>query len=96
MALAVMAGCASQPPTSPAAPAATTAAVEEGHAPEQPEQAFARWVKAFAVTAREAGIAEETLRRAFDDLRFVPRVVDLDRRQPEFTQTVWDLSLIHI
>ena len=62
MALAVMAGCASQPPTSPAAPAATTAAVEEGHAPEQPEQAFARWVKAFAVTAREAGIAEETLR----------------------------------
>jgi membrane-bound lytic murein transglycosylase B len=90
MALAVMAGCASQPPTAPAAPAATTAAVEEGRAPEQPEQAFARWVKAFAVTAREAGIAEETLRSAFDDVRFVPRVVDLDRRQPEFTQTVWD------
>ena len=41
-------------------------------------------------TAREAGIAEETLRIAFDDVRFVPRVVDLDRRQPEFTQTVWD------
>lgn len=27
---------------------------------------------------------------AFDDVRFVPRAVDLDRRQPEFTQTVWD------
>ncbi|MBE0550403.1 MAG: lytic murein transglycosylase [Rubrivivax sp.] len=93
MVLAVMAGCASVPPAVPAAPAATSAAVEEGRSlgqPEQPEQAFARWVKAFAATAREAGIAEETLRVAFDDVRFVPRAVDLDRRQPEFTQTVWD------
>ena len=92
MALAVMAGCASVPPAAPAAPAAATAAVEveEGSSLERTEQAFARWVKAFAATAREAGIAEETLRIAFDDVRFVPRVVDLDRRQAEFTQTVWD------
>lgn len=92
MALAVMAGCASVPPAAPAAPAAATAAVEveEGSSLERTEQAFARWVKAFAATAREAGIAEETLRRAFDDARFVPRVVALDRRQAEFTQTVWD------
>lgn len=83
MALAAMVGCASVPTAEPAAPAAPTA-----DAP--PEQAFARWVQAFAATARAAGIAEETLRAAFDDVRFVPRIVDLDRRQPEFTQTVWD------
>ena len=90
MALAVMAGCTSVPPAAPAAPAATTATVEEGPSPEGTEQAFGHWVKAFAATAREAGIAEETLRSAFDGVRFVPRVVELDRRQPEFTQTVWD------
>ena len=92
MARAGMAGGASVPPAAPAAPAAATAAVEveEGSSLERTEQAFARWVKAFAATAREAGIAEETLRRAFDDARFVPRVVALDRRQAEFTQTVWD------
>ncbi|HSM21553.1 MAG TPA: hypothetical protein VK876_05015, partial [Rubrivivax sp.] len=67
MALALMAGCASPPPAAPAAPAATTAAVEaeEGPSLEKSEQAFERWVKAFAATAREAGIAEETLRSAF-------------------------------
>ena len=95
--LAVLAGCASVPPAGPAAPAAAPAstsvaapAVGSPGQPELPAQAFARWVQAFAVTAREAGIAEETLRMAFDDVRFVPRAVDLDRRQPEFTQTVWD------
>ena len=90
VALAVMAGCAFVPSAEPAPPATKTAGVEEVRSDEQPEQAFARWVRAFAATARDAGIAEETLRAAFDDVRFVPRVVDLDRRQPEFTQTVWD------
>ncbi len=96
VALAVMTGCASAPPTAPApapapaAAAAILATTEEGPLPDATEQAFRRWVKAFAATAREAGIAEETLRSAFDGVRFLPRVVDLDRRQPEFTQTVWD------
>jgi membrane-bound lytic murein transglycosylase B len=84
-ALALMAGCASGPLTAPAVPAASATP-----SPEQAEQAFARWIQAFAATAREAGITEATLRAAFDDVRFVPRVVELDRRQPEFTQTVWD------
>ncbi len=55
-----------------------------------PEQDFVRWVQAFAATAREAGITDTTLHAAFDTVRFVPRAVELDRRQPEFTQTVWD------
>jgi len=27
---------------------------------------------------------------AFDDVRYLPRVIELDRAQPEFTRTVWD------
>ena len=91
--LSVMAGCAAVPavpPTAPAAPAATNATGAEVPSPEQPELAFAHWIEAFARAAREAGIAEGTLRAAFDGVRLLPRVVNLDRRQPEFTQTVWD------
>jgi lytic murein transglycosylase len=58
--------------------------------PDAPDQAFARWVQDFAVSARAAGISDATLQDAFDGVRLVPRVVELDRRQPEFTQTVWD------
>ena len=44
----------------------------------------------FRTTARAAGINEATLRVAFADLHYLPRVVELDRAQPEFTRTVWD------
>lgn len=37
-----------------------------------------------------AGIDEATLRVAFDDVQYLPRVVELDRAQPEFTRAVWD------
>ena len=51
---------------------------------------FARWVAAFRTGARAAGIDEATLRAAFDDARYLPRVVELDRTQPELTRTIWD------
>jgi membrane-bound lytic murein transglycosylase B len=54
------------------------------------QQDFARWITDFSVSARAAGIAEETLRVAFDDVQYLPRIVELDRAQPEFTRTVWD------
>ncbi|MBU3898391.1 MAG: lytic murein transglycosylase [Gammaproteobacteria bacterium] len=53
-------------------------------------QKFARWVAQFSSTARAAGIQDETLRIAFDNVRFVPRVIELDRTQPEFTRPIWD------
>jgi membrane-bound lytic murein transglycosylase B len=53
-------------------------------------QGFARWVAEFRATARAAGIGEETLRIAFDDVHYLPRVVERDRAQPEFTRAVWD------
>lgn len=53
-------------------------------------QRFARWIADFSTSARTAGIREATLHSAFDNVRFVPRVVELDRAQPEFTRAVWD------
>lgn len=51
-------------------------------------QNFARWVAELSTSARAAGIDEVTLQIAFDDVRFIPRVFELDRAQPEFTRTV--------
>ncbi len=85
LALALLAGCAAAPTTAPRppAPAPVTA---EAEAP----QGFAQWVADFRTTARAAGIGEATLRGAFDNVQYLPRVVELDRAQPEFTRTVWD------
>jgi len=48
------------------------------------------WIKAFRPTALEAGITEQTFDRAMGDVSFVPKVVDRDRNQSEFTKTIWD------
>ena len=53
-------------------------------------QSFDRWVAEYRVFARAAGIDEATLHIAFDNIRFVPRVIELDQAQPEFNRTVWD------
>lgn len=51
---------------------------------------FAQWLASFRASALAAGIDEATLRQALDDARLLPRVVELDRAQPEFTRAVWD------
>ncbi|SDO69643.1 lytic murein transglycosylase [Rhodoferax sp. OV413] len=55
-----------------------------------PQQGFVRWVDGFRATARAAGISEATLHAALDNIQYLPRVVELDRAQPEFNRTVWD------
>ncbi|MDH4393092.1 MAG: lytic murein transglycosylase [Aquabacterium sp.] len=73
----------------PSAPPATPAV--QGMADDAPpQQTFAAWVAQFAATARAAGINDATLQAAFGTVRSLPRVVELDRAQPEFTRTVWD------
>jgi membrane-bound lytic murein transglycosylase B len=95
----LVAGCASAPPgpassqppgsTAGAPPAtAPTPAAPDAAALEQ--QRFAKWVADFRATARASGIREATLQSAFDQVQFLPRVIELDRAQPEFTRTVWD------
>lgn len=47
------------------------------------ETDFARWIAGFRVRAAGEGIGEATLRQAFDGLTYNPRVVALDRSQPD-------------
>lgn len=86
-------GCSTAPSLAPTAAApSTVGASPMGTEPDAAEhmQKFARWVDAFRTVARAAGIDEATLHSAFDNVRFVPRVIELDRTQPEFTRNVWD------
>ena len=93
LAIAVLAGCASVPTPTPAVPPAATPPVAVPAPPAvngtATEQGFAQWVAAFRATARADDISEATLHAAFDNVQYLPRVVELDRAQPEFTRTVW-------
>ncbi len=53
------------------------------------EQAFLDWLEALRAEARRKGISDNTLRAVLGDIAPVMRVIELDRRQPEFTQTFW-------
>ncbi len=89
---AAPASAAPSPAAAAAAPAgATTQAATEAAAAEATlQQGFARWVADFRASALAAGIGEATLHAALDGVHYLPRVVELDRAQPEFTRTVWD------
>ncbi len=55
-------------------------------APSQEE--FARWLEDVKRDAAAEGISEATLNDAFADAQYIPRVIELDRKQPEKTQTI--------
>lgn len=92
---ALLAGCATQAPPSaspsgplpnpPQQPSATGAPAAQD---AQVQQRFAQWVSSFKESARTAGLSEATL-RALDDVQYLPRMVELDRAQPEFTRPPW-------
>jgi lytic murein transglycosylase len=80
----------SESSSSPASP--TTAA--EGDANRDPEVAqdaskFDAWVDDFRQRAAAEGIDQATLAEAFDQARYQPRILELDRSQPEFTRQIW-------
>jgi len=50
---------------------------------------FASWLAGVRKEALQRGIAAKILDDAFEDLEPLPRVIELDRKQPEFTQTFW-------
>jgi lytic murein transglycosylase len=75
------------PGASAAAPGAAASSPEEI---AQEQQRFAAWVAAFRESARAAGIDDATLSAAFAGVQLRPRVVELDRAQPEFVRPVWD------
>ena len=51
------------------------------------DDAFAKWLEGVRREGRGKGITEATLDLALADLRPIPRVIELDRRQPEFSLT---------
>jgi membrane-bound lytic murein transglycosylase B len=54
------------------------------------EQGLRAWLAGFALRARAAGINQELLDRSLSGISFRPDVVERDRRQDEFTKTIWD------
>ncbi len=103
--LAALAGCGSPRPLPPAAPlpqqqqqptrqpaeAPPGATPAPASNPEATTPAgFSEWVAAFRAEARAAGIDDATLDACLAGARYLPRVVELDRAQPEFTRAVWD------
>jgi membrane-bound lytic murein transglycosylase B len=55
--------------------------------PARAAQDFTAWLDGVRAEAKGLGIAEATLDRALAGLAPIPRVIELDRRQPEFTLT---------
>jgi lytic murein transglycosylase len=92
----LIAGCASPAPTAlpdrtaADTPAALNRADPSPAADVTHQQAFAAWLSEFRASARASGIRDATLGQALDRAQFLPRVIELDRVQPEFTRTVWD------
>jgi lytic murein transglycosylase len=93
LAMFALAGCAAAPSVETKAPAPSTVVANPTPAESidvEHSQRFARWVVEFSISARAAGIDEATLHSAFDNVGFIPRVIELDSAQPEFTRAVWD------
>lgn len=72
-----------------AAAPSTTAVAQT--VPPTPE--FTQWLVAFKQEAVRRGIRAETVEKAMEGVRLIERVIELDRRQPEFTQTFWGYLL---
>lgn len=84
----------------PAAASATASAVSAGPAPAAPTPSpspdaqdhaagFANWLTAFSAQALQAGIRADTVQNVLGRAQWLPRVVELDGAQPEFTRTTW-------
>ena len=52
-----------------------------------PDESFSEWLEQFKMDARAKGISPATIDAALTDIEPIPRVIELDRKQPEFTLT---------
>ncbi len=76
------------------AAAATTNAAAPSETADAPsavdaDEAFQKWLDALRIEARAKGVSQATLDTALRDVTLIEKVIKLDRRQPEFTQTFW-------
>lgn len=56
----------------------------------QTQSGFQRWVKNFRAVALTKGISARTYDRAFKGVKLNTRVMQLDRKQAEFSRQIWD------
>lgn len=57
--------------------------------PAQTEQDFQRWLKSFKKTGLEHKIPTQTIEEAFRNIHLNHKILELDRKQPEFFSTFW-------
>jgi len=57
---------------------------------EASEQGFKNWLQNFKQEARNQGISDRTLQLAFKDVELNSKVLESDKKQPEFTKTFFD------
>jgi len=56
----------------------------------QSQSGFQRWVKNFRAVALTKGVSARTYDRAFKGVKLNTRVMQLDRKQAEFSRQIWD------
>ncbi len=79
----------SNPATTPAAIATDEPAVTASPATSlSPE--FEAWLAQLRQDARQKGISDKTFDQALAGFQPIPRVIELDQRQPEFVDTFWN------
>ena len=48
------------------------------------EQNFEKWLINFKKVAKNEGVSENTINETLKDIKFLPKVIEYDRYQPEF------------
>ena len=51
-------------------------------------ESFNSWLNEFKLKAKQHGISQETIDNSLSNINLIPRVIELDRKQPEFTLTL--------
>lgn len=59
-------------------------------------ETFPEWLSGFRNEASKSGIAEAVLDQALGSVTPIPRVLELDRRQPEFMLTLWRYMELYV
>ena len=49
---------------------------------------FKVWLENFKIEAEKKGISKRIIDESLDNVQLIPRVIELDRKQPEFTLTL--------
>jgi membrane-bound lytic murein transglycosylase B len=87
----LLGACQGTPPKAqtvvPAATATPVAAKASTTPPIMPDTAFSAWLEGARQDAAKRGIKRTTINQALTNIAPIPRVIELDNRQPEFSNT---------